>query len=72
MQLHPKKSLVEHLSIITDPRVNRTKDHALIDLLVIAIRGLLCRAEMFNDLLGSCLFAQIIGNLDAFALGNSC
>ena len=50
MQLHPKKSLVEHLAIITDPRVNRTKDHALIDILVIAICGLLCRAETFNDL----------------------
>jgi predicted transposase YbfD/YdcC len=50
MQLHPKKSLIEHLSVITDPRVNRTKDHALIDILVIAICGLLCRAETFNDL----------------------
>jgi predicted transposase YbfD/YdcC len=50
MQMHPKKSLVAHLSIITDPRVNRTKDHALIDILVIAICGLLCRAETFNDL----------------------
>ena len=48
--MHPKKSLVAHLSIITDPRVNRTKDHALIDILVIAICGLLCRAETFNDL----------------------
>jgi predicted transposase YbfD/YdcC len=50
MQLHPKKSLIEHLSVITDPRVNRTKHHALIDILVIAICGLLCRAETFNDL----------------------
>lgn len=50
MQSHPKKSLIEHLSVITDPRVNRTKDHALIDILVIAICGLLCRAETFNDL----------------------
>ncbi|HTG44589.1 MAG TPA: ISAs1 family transposase, partial [Verrucomicrobiae bacterium] len=45
-----KKSLVDHLSIITDPRVNGTRDHALIEILVIALCGLLCRAETFNDL----------------------
>jgi predicted transposase YbfD/YdcC len=50
MQLHPKKSLIEHLATITDPRVNRTKDHELIDILVIAICALLCRAETFNEM----------------------
>ena len=50
MQLHPKKSLIEHLSTIRDPRVNRTRDHELIDILVIAICALLCRAETFNDM----------------------
>ena len=50
MHLHPKKSLIEHLSTIVDPRVNRTKDHELIDILVIAICALLCRAESFNDM----------------------
>jgi predicted transposase YbfD/YdcC len=50
MPLHPKRSLIEHLSPITDPRVNRTKDHELIDILVIAICGLLCRAETFNEM----------------------
>jgi predicted transposase YbfD/YdcC len=50
MHLHPKKSLIEHLSTITDPRVNRTKDHELIDILVLAICALLCRAETFNDM----------------------
>ena len=46
----PKKSLIEHLGTITDPRVNRTKDHELIDILVIAICALLCRAESFNEM----------------------
>jgi hypothetical protein len=50
MQLHPKKSLIEHFSTFTDPRVNRTKDHELIDILVIAICALLCRAETFNEM----------------------
>ena len=31
------KTLVEHFSSITDPRVDRTKRHKLIDILVIAI-----------------------------------
>lgn len=39
-----------HLSIITDPRVNRTRDHELIDILMVAICALLCRAETFNDM----------------------
>jgi hypothetical protein len=50
MELPPKKSLLEHFSTITDPRINRTKDHELIDILVIAICALLCRAETFNEL----------------------
>ena len=50
MHLHPKKSLIEHLSTIADPRVNRTRDHELIDILVLAICALLCRAETFNDM----------------------
>lgn len=48
--MHPKRSLIEHLSPIMDPRVNRTKDHELIDILVIAMCGLLCRAETFNEM----------------------
>jgi predicted transposase YbfD/YdcC len=47
---HPQLSLVEHLKSVTDPRVNRTKDHELIDVLVIAICTLLCAGESFNDM----------------------
>jgi predicted transposase YbfD/YdcC len=50
MHLHPKKSLIEHFATIADPRVNRTRDHELIDILVLAICALLCRAETFNDM----------------------
>lgn len=48
--MHPKKSLVEHFTTIPDPRVNRTREHELVDILVIAICALLCRAETFNDM----------------------
>ena len=50
MQLHPKKSLVEHLAHINDPRVNRTKEHPLINVLVIGLCTLLCGGETFNDM----------------------
>lgn len=50
MQNHPKLSLVEHFQDLPDPRVNRTKDHDLIDLLVIAVCTLLCAGESFNDM----------------------
>jgi hypothetical protein len=50
MQLHPKKSLVKHLGHISDPRVNRTKEHALINVLLIGLCTLLCGEETFNDM----------------------
>lgn len=50
MQNHPKLSLIEHFKDLPDPRVNRTKDHDLIDLLVIAVCTLLCAGESFNDM----------------------
>src|SRR5829696_6012558 len=50
MQTHPKLGLIEHFQGIADPRVNRTKEHALIDVLVIAVCTLLCGGETFNDL----------------------
>lgn len=50
MQTHPKLSFIEHFRTIPDPRVNRTKDHALIDVLVIAVCALICGGETFNDM----------------------
>jgi predicted transposase YbfD/YdcC len=43
-------SLLAHFQDLPDPRVNRTKDHDLIDVLVIAICTLLCAGETFNDM----------------------
>ena len=50
MQTHPKISLIEHFKELSDPRVNRTKDHDLIDVLIIAVCCLLCAGESFNDM----------------------
>jgi predicted transposase YbfD/YdcC len=50
MPNHPKLSLIEHFKGLPDPRVNRTKDHDLIDLLVIAVCTLRCAGESFNDM----------------------
>jgi predicted transposase YbfD/YdcC len=49
MQNHAQLSLIEHFKDLPDPRVDRTKDHELIDLLVIAICTLLCH-DTFNRL----------------------
>jgi predicted transposase YbfD/YdcC len=50
MHQHPHKSLVEHFSTLTDPRVNRTKEHPLVNVLIIGLCTLLCRGETFNDM----------------------
>jgi predicted transposase YbfD/YdcC len=50
MQSSAKLSLFEHFKTIPDPRVNRTLDHDLVDVLVIAVCCLLCAGESFNDI----------------------
>src|SRR5580698_4988583 len=50
MQKHPKLSLIEHFEKLPDQRVNRTKDHDLIDVVIIALCALLCAAESFYDM----------------------
>jgi len=44
------QSLIAHFGGLPDPRINRTKDHDLLDILVIAICTLLCGGETFNDM----------------------
>jgi predicted transposase YbfD/YdcC len=61
MQTHPlkhtkdltkleKTSLVAHFARMPDPRINRRKEHDLVDILVIAVCTLLCAGETFNDM----------------------
>ena len=41
--------LTSHFSILQDPRVERTKQHALLDIVVIAFCAVLCGAEGWED-----------------------
>ena len=50
MQKHCELSLITHFQDLPDPRVNRTKEHQLIDILVISVCTLLCGGEGFNDM----------------------
>jgi len=50
MQTHPSPSLIEHFKDLNDPRVDRTKEHELIDILIIGLCCLLCGGESFNDM----------------------
>lgn len=44
------RDIISHLSGITDPRDERAKRHNLIDILVIAICGVICGAETWVDI----------------------
>jgi hypothetical protein len=39
----------EHFSELKDPRIDRSKLHKLIDILVIAICGVICGADTWED-----------------------
>ena len=43
------KTLVEHFRNVTDPRIDRTKRHKLIDILVISICATICGAEGWEE-----------------------
>jgi predicted transposase YbfD/YdcC len=49
MENHAPRTLIEHFSSITDPRIDRTKLHRLIDILVIAICATICGAETWEE-----------------------
>jgi hypothetical protein len=45
-----KLSLVECLSVVEDPRIDRTKAHSLLDILVLSVLAVLCGAEGWEDI----------------------
>lgn len=47
MKLRPKITLIDHFEKLSDPRVDRTKDHKLIDILVIALCAMICGTDNF-------------------------
>ena len=50
MHTYWELSLIVHFQDLPDPRVERTRAHRLIALLVIAVCTLLCGGEGFNDM----------------------
>ena len=50
MRTHSELNLISHFQDLPDPRVARTREHRLLDLLVIAVCTLLCGGEGFNDM----------------------
>jgi predicted transposase YbfD/YdcC len=50
MRKKPLEAIEEHFSKVTDPRVDRTKDHNLIDIIAIAICAVICGAEGWVDI----------------------
>lgn len=50
MEQHSISSLTGHFSILIDPRVNRTREHELIDVLVIGLCCVICGGESFYDM----------------------
>lgn len=50
MPKKPLEAIEEHFSKVTDPRVERTKDHKLMDIIAIAICAVICGAEGWVDM----------------------
>jgi predicted transposase YbfD/YdcC len=44
------KSPIEYFSAITDPRMDRTREHSLSDIIFISIAAVICGAETWNDI----------------------
>lgn len=49
MAKRPLEAIKEHFGKVSDPRVDRTKDHKLIDIIAIAICAVICGAEGWVD-----------------------
>jgi predicted transposase YbfD/YdcC len=50
MKLKPKITIADHFSTIDDPRIERSKQHKLIDIITIAICAVICGAEGWTDI----------------------
>src|SRR3712207_1560696 len=45
MPMHPLQHVHDAFADLTDPRVERTKDHRLLDIVAMAIRAVICGAD---------------------------
>ena len=46
----PSGAIEEHFGKVSDPRIERTKEHKLIDIIIIAICAVICGAEGWVDI----------------------
>lgn len=46
----PASTLFDHFAALPDPRVERTKEHQLLDILTIAICAITCGADSFVEM----------------------
>ncbi len=46
----PLSATLKHFSVVEDPRIDRTKDHLLIDIIAIAILAVISGADGWQDL----------------------
>ena len=49
MKLKPKITIADHFEQMTDPRVERSQRHELIDITTIAICAVICGADTWVD-----------------------
>jgi hypothetical protein len=45
VESEPRTSIGEHFARLTDPRVERTKEHRLVDIVTIALCAVICGAD---------------------------
>lgn len=50
MKLKPKISIADHFAQMSDPRVERTRRHKLIDIITIAICAVICGADTWGEI----------------------
>ncbi len=50
MVLSPASTLFDHFATLPDPRVERTKEHQLLDILTIAVCAIICGADSFVEM----------------------
>jgi len=50
MSENPLEKIAEHFSKVEDPRIERSKEHKLIDIISIAICAVICGAEGWVDI----------------------
>jgi hypothetical protein len=49
-EMDKNSGIQAHFGVIVDPRVNRSRDHKLIDLLTITLCAVICGAEHFTEI----------------------